>query len=169
MFFTAAGGTVTKSSSQPPGYLRIKTASVVRDGDGVTVSYTLAGNPPRPGSDATDANYYTWLGDGVDDYDEPAVAMEYLNSQWSVLAYGSNTVVGGTVDVRPAIDGHTVSVRMPLRVATSSGYVADLSTFTHAGWSTEGRDPSGFGVWMDGCPINGEAAGNPGSWEVELR
>ncbi len=72
------------------------------------------------------------------------------------------------VEARPETHGHTVSVRLPLRVSTPSGYVADLSEFTHAGWSTEGKDPSGFGTWMDGCPISGEEAGNPGSSEVAL-
>ncbi|MFF4037424.1 hypothetical protein [Streptomyces sp. NPDC001816] len=167
MFFTAAGGSVTEPSSQPPAYLRIKKASVVRDSKGVTVSYTLAGNAPEPGSDA-DATYWTWLGDGLDDMDEPAVSMQYLDSRWFVHVSGTNDVVGGDVEARPEIHGHTVSVRLPLRVSTSSGYVADLSKFTHAGWSTEGKDPSGFGTWMDGCPISGEEAGNPGSWEVAL-
>ncbi|WP_432030913.1 hypothetical protein [Streptomyces sp. 1222.5] len=167
LFFTAAGGSVTKSSSQPPAYLRIKEARVVRDSKGVTVSYTLAGNAPEPGSDA-DATYWTWLGDGLDDMDEPAVSMQYLDSRWSVQVSGTNDVVGGDVKARPEVHGHTVSVRLPLRVSTSSGYVADLSKFTHAGWSTEGKDPSGFGTWMDGCPISGEEAGNPGSWEVAL-
>jgi hypothetical protein len=167
LFFTAVGGSVTESSSQPPAYLRIKEASVVRDSRGVTVSYTLAGNAPEPGSEA-DATYWTWLGDGLDDMDEPAVSMQYLDSRWFVQVSGTNDVVGGDVEARPEIRGRTVSVRLPLRVSTSSGYVADLSKFTHAGWSTEGKDPSGFGTWMDGCPIGGEGAGNPGSWEVPL-
>lgn len=167
LFFTAAGGSVTESSSQPPAYLRIRKARVVRDSKGVTVSYTLAGNAPEPGSDA-DATYWTWLGDGLDDMDEPAVSMQYLDSRWFVHVSGTNDVVGGDVEARPEIHGHTVSVLLPLRVSTSSGYVADPSQFTHAGWSTEGKDPSGFGTWMDGCPISGEEAGNPGSWEVAL-
>lgn len=75
----------------------------------------------------------------------------------------------GSVAWLPIIHGRTVSVRLSLRVSTSSGYVADLSKFIHVGWCTEGRDPSGFGSWMDGCPISGEDAGNPGSWEVALR
>ncbi|MEV6833287.1 hypothetical protein AB0N17_01925 [Streptomyces sp. NPDC051133] len=133
------------------------------------MSYTLAAEPPRRGSGVSDADYYTWLGDGADDMDEPAVSVMWLNSRWSVEVYGSNDVIGGTVDVRPVIHGRTVSVHLPLRIATSSGYVADLSTFTHAGWSTEGKDPTGFGTWMDGCPAGGDEAGNPGDWEVELR
>ncbi|MFI1538440.1 hypothetical protein [Streptomyces anandii] len=167
MFFTAAGGSVTKSSSQPPAYLRIKEARAVRDSKGVTVSYTLAGNAPELGSEA-DATYWTWLGDGLDDMDEPAVSMQYLDSRWFVQVSGTNDVMGGDVEARPEIHGRTVSVRLPLRVSTSSGYVADLSKFTHAGWSTAGKDPSGFGTWMDGCPISGKEAGNPGSWEVAL-
>ncbi|MEU6598354.1 hypothetical protein [Streptomyces flaveolus] len=167
LFFTAAGGSVTESSSQPPAYLRIRKARVVRDSKGVTVNYTLAGIAPEPGSGA-DATYWTWLGDGLDDMDEPALSMQYLDSRWFVHVSGTNDVVGGDVEARPQIHGRTVSVRLPLRVSTSSGYVADLSKFTHAGWSTEGKDPSGFGTWMDGCPIGGEEAGNPGSWEVAL-
>lgn len=42
------------------------------------MSYTLAGNAPESGSDA-DATYWTWLGDGLDDMDEPAVSMQYLD------------------------------------------------------------------------------------------
>ncbi|MEW2260804.1 hypothetical protein [Streptomyces sp. NPDC047869] len=131
------------------------------------MSNTLAGKAPEPGSDA-DATHWSWLGDGLDDMDEPAVSMQYLDSRWFVQVSGTNDVVGGDVEARPEIHGGTVSVRVPLRVSTSSGYVADLSKFTHAGWSTEGKDPSGFGTWMDGCPISGEEAGNPGSWEVPL-
>ncbi len=148
MFFTAAGGSVTKSSSQPPAYLRIKEARAVRDSKGVTVSYTLAGNAPELGSEA-DATYWTWLGDGLDDMDEPAVSMQYLDSRWFVQVSGTNDVVGGDVEARPEIHGRTVSVRLPLRVPTSSGYVADLSKFTHAGWSTAGKDPRDSALgWM---------------------
>lgn len=169
MYFTAAGGSITDPSTPPAGYLRIKKASVVRNGHGVTVSYTLAADPPQPGSGISDAQYFTWLGDGTNDMDEPAVSLTWLDSKWNVTVDGTNDVLGGTVDVQPIVHGHTVSVHLPLRIATSSGYVADLSTFTHAGWSTEGKDPTGFGTWMDGCPTSGEAAGNPGDWEVKLR
>ncbi|MGW2445296.1 hypothetical protein [Streptomyces sp. NPDC001675] len=100
--------------------------------------------------------YWTWLGDGLDDMDEPVVSMQYLDSRWSVHVSGTNDVVGGDVEAQPEVHGHTVSVRPPLRVSTSSGYVADLSKFTHASWSTEGKDPSGFSTWMDGCPLGGE-------------
>jgi hypothetical protein len=166
MFFTAAGGSDTVPPSRPPAYLRIEKAAVKRDGKGVTVSYTLAGEVPGPGADAT---YWTWLGDGLDDWDDPAVSVQYLGARWSVQVSGTNDVLGGDVEIRPDVHGRTVSVRLPLHVRTSSGYVADLSDFTHAGWSTEGKDPSGHGTWMDGCPISGEEAGDPGSWEVALR
>ncbi|MFI8297707.1 hypothetical protein ACIGCZ_17390 [Streptomyces nigra] len=166
MFFTAAGGSVTVPPSRPPAYLRIERAAVKRDGKGVTVSYTLAGEVPGPGAGAT---YWTWLGDGLDDWDDPAVSVEYLGARWSVYVSGTNDVLGGEVEIRPDVHGRTVSVHLPLHVRTSSGYVADLSDITHAGWSTEGRDPSGYGTWMDGCPIRGKEAGDPGSWEVALR
>lgn len=166
MFFTAAGGSATVPPSRPPAYLHIEKAAVKRDGKGVTVSYTLAGEVPGPGADAT---YWTWLGDGLDDWDDPAVSVQYVGARWSVQVSGTNDVLGGDVKIRPDVHGRTVSVRLPLHVRTSSGYVADLSDFTHAGWSTEGKDPSGHGTWMDGCPISGEEAGDPGSWEVALR
>lgn len=74
--------------------LRVKEPGVIRDNKGVTVSYTLAGNAPESGSDA-DATYWTWLGDGLDDMDEPTVSMQYLASRWFVYVSGTNDVVGG--------------------------------------------------------------------------
>ncbi|MFJ9360755.1 hypothetical protein [Streptomyces mirabilis] len=169
MTLAANGHTVTKSSSPNPAYLQIKKARLVRDSRGVTVSYTLAGVPPHPASDISSATYWTWLGDGYGDVSELSVSMEWLNSKWRVVANGPVDVVGGTVDARPVIHGHTVSVRVPLHVAVSTGWDADLSKFTHVGWSTEGEDPLGLGSWADGCPVSGDEAGNPGSWEVKLR
>lgn len=167
--FTAAGGTVTHSDSPPPRYLQIKKASLVRDSKGVTVSYTLSGTPPHPGSNIPLATYWTWLGDGLGDVNEPSVSVEYFKSRWRVEIDGPVDVLGGTANVRPVINGHTVSVRLPLHVAVSTGWELDLSKFTHVGWSTEGRDPSDYGTWMDGCPISGAEAGNPGAWEIALR
>ncbi|MFE0631552.1 hypothetical protein ACFW3D_31930 [Streptomyces sp. NPDC058864] len=166
----ASGGrTVTEPKVPRPAYLQIKKASVVRDSTGVTISYTLAGDAPDRDSEIPNATYWTWLGDGIGSVDEPSVSMEYLNGEWTVFVNGPATVVGGTVHARLAVHGRTVSVRLPLHVRVSTGWDADLSKFTHAGWSTEGQDPAGRGSWADGCPINGDEAGNPGPWEVPLR
>lgn len=165
MRFTAAGGRIKENSSPAPSYLRIKSAKLTRDSDGVTVSYTVAGAVPRPGSGIYDANYYTWVGDGS--ADEPAIDLLFLDDKWFVTVYGKN-FTGGDVAFRPVVQGNTVSVHLPLQVS-ADGDEIDLSTFTHVGWSTSGKDPSGFGLWMDGCPVAGDLAGDPGDWEVPLR
>ncbi|PWI09034.1 hypothetical protein DIZ27_18820 [Streptomyces sp. NWU339] len=165
MRFTAAGGTITKSSSPPPSYLRIKSAELTRNSNSVTVSYTMAGDVPRVGSGIYDANYYTWVGD--QSADEGAIELLYLDGKWFVTVYGKG-FTGGDVAAQPVVRGNTVSVRLPLRVS-ADGEEIDLSTFTHVGWSASGKDPSGFGLWMDGCPVDGDRAMDPGSWEVRLR
>jgi hypothetical protein len=95
--------------------------------------------------------------------------MEFLDGDWRVVLNGPVDVVGGTVDAIPDIHGRTISVRVPMRVTASTGWDADLSKFTRAGWSTEGEDPNGYGSWADGCPVSGDEAGDPGAWEVPLR
>ncbi|WP_351234603.1 hypothetical protein [Streptomyces sp. NPDC002133] len=166
MTYSAAGGTVTESDSPAPSYLSIQQAEVSRDTNGVTVSYALKAPAPYAGSNVKDANYSTWFGDG--DSNNGLITMLYLDSTWFVSVIGYDMETGGDIDAQPTVNGDNVTVRLPLKARTTGGTV-DLSQFTHVGWSSSGKDPSGVGTWDDGCPVDGLTAGDPGNWMVRMR
>jgi cell division septation protein DedD len=165
--FSAAGGTIKTSPNPAPGHLQIKSGSVRRDGKNVKATYVLKGAAPRPGDGIPSGDYGLWFGDGTFS-DAGLITMLYLNDTWHVSINDSNWE-GGDVATEPEVDGNKITLTLPLNTPTDSGTTIDLSSFTHVGWTIQSKDPSGFGTWSNGCPVDGDTAGDPGDWMVEMR
>ncbi|RMI33585.1 hypothetical protein EBN03_10810 [Nocardia stercoris] len=89
---------------------------------------------------------------------------------WDIGVSGPDDAAAGQTTVSPTINGNTVTARLPLHVAISGNLAGsstvDLSSFTHIGWASSALVDGAS--WMDGCPTDGESAGNPGAWEIPM-